>query len=84
LRSASYPKWESRYVDLPHIQLGFDCDRKCSRSAQPYASIIFYYGSHSASFIWKGADPVPKYENMIKDKFGKNPKLKDADKVEIA
>lgn len=35
-------------------------------------------------FIWRGSDPVTKYEDMIKEKMSKNPKLAHADTVDIA
>jgi hypothetical protein len=35
-------------------------------------------------FIWKGTGSNSQYEDRIKAKLAKNPKLVDADKVEIA
>ena len=35
-------------------------------------------------FIWKGTGSKPQYEDRIKAKLAKNPKLADADRVEIA
>ena len=35
-------------------------------------------------FIWKGTGSSPEYEVHLKAKLGKNPKLADVDKVEIA
>lgn len=34
-------------------------------------------------FLWKGTDPVPKYESMLEDAVSKNPKLEEVDKIEI-
>jgi hypothetical protein len=36
------------------------------------------------NFIWKGTDPVGKYEDLLKEKLAKNPKLAQADTIEIA
>ncbi|KAF5963454.1 protein kinase [Fusarium bulbicola] len=35
-------------------------------------------------FIWRGSEPVDSFENLIKDKVSRNPRLADADTVEIA
>lgn len=35
-------------------------------------------------FIWKGTEPVERYEDMIRDKMSKNSKLAGADVVEIS
>lgn len=48
-----------------------------SRSFATTARAILY-------FIWKGTDPVSKYETMISNSITQNAKLKGADKVEIA
>lgn len=34
-------------------------------------------------FLWKGTDPVPKYESMIENSISQNPKLVEVDKIEI-
>ena len=35
-------------------------------------------------FIWRGTEPVSKYEDLIKGKLSKNSKLAEADTVDIA
>ncbi|KAK2795258.1 hypothetical protein FQN52_006188 [Onygenales sp. PD_12] len=35
-------------------------------------------------FIWKGTEPIPKYEDTVISKVKKNTKLTGADRIEIA
>jgi hypothetical protein len=76
------PKTSSE-MHIPTSTLNIDSDQRNLDQHIPCLDHFLLQLGALPQFIWKGADPVLKYEDMIKNKVAKNPKLKDVDKIEI-